>query len=624
MQFRKDINGLRAVAVIAVVVFHFYASALPGGFAGVDVFFVISGFLMTGIIFKGIEQDKFSLARFYIARANRIIPALALLCLVLLVLGWFYLIPIDYEALGKHVGASLTFISNITYWQEAGYFDAASHEKWLLHTWSLSVEWQFYIAYPLILVTMRKFMPLGTMKKLVLVGSLLGFIFSIVVTYKWPNAAYYLLPARAWEMMMGGVAYLFPLKFEDNRKRVVEWFGMALIIVSYIFISKDNLWPGYLASIPVLGTFLIIQAQRNNSVLTGNIVFQTLGKWSYSIYLWHWPLVVIMHYFSLNKSFVFFGITLSIILGYISYSRIERIKFRSDFSGISSYLNVKPVYFALFSGVIGFYVFISKGVNYNERLDVYSDKVGFPNLCHVNKSNLSRSTKYINCKVGDSSKKPIALIWGDSFAAALDPFVGSLLDKSSAISRTTSYCVPSLNLNNMLGENPEYCSKIRQLNIEDVTNRRYKAVFLAGRWDYMYEKYGMDSIDSLFDTVDFVSENSEVVYLFEQPIYYKENVSKHFLKKKIINCLGRELLRDDLKAKLTNEIVKNKFLHKHYKNVYFVSRDVIYGSEVHHDYNEEHLPYTYDKGHLSIVGSLTAAKNFKKSEIYKPLYEAIN
>jgi len=134
MKFRKDINGLRAIAVIAVVLFHFNESWLPGGFAGVDVFFVISGFLMTGIILKGIEQENFSILKFYVARANRIIPALAVLCSVLLLFGWFYLGPVEYRALGKHVTSSMGFLSNMVYFLESGYFDAASHGKWLLHT----------------------------------------------------------------------------------------------------------------------------------------------------------------------------------------------------------------------------------------------------------------------------------------------------------------------------------------------------------------------------------------------------------------------------------------------------------------------------------------------------------
>ncbi|HHP0487259.1 TPA: acyltransferase family protein [Vibrio harveyi] len=624
MQFRKDINGLRAIAVIAVVLFHFNASWMPGGFAGVDVFFVISGFLMTGIIFRGIEQENFSILKFYVARANRIIPALAVLCLVLLVFGWFYLTPLDYRVLGKHVGSSMGFLSNIIYWRESGYFDAASHEKWLLHTWSLSAEWQFYIIYPLVLVAMRKFMSLKAMKATVLVGTVLGFIFCVIATYKWPNPAYYLLPTRAWEMMIGGVAYLYPLKLAENRKKVFEWVGLALIILSYIFISKENLWPGYLALIPVFGAFLLIQAQRNDSFATGNIIFQSLGKWSYSIYLWHWPLVVAVYYFSLNEQFIYFGIVLSVILGFISNKYVESIKFKDDFNGSFSYMKSKPIYFMLFFGALGSYVFISKGYNYNEKLNVYNDKIGYPKYCHVDGSNLNNSNDYINCKVGDKDKKPVALIWGDSYAGVLDPFVSSLLENNSAISRTTSHCVPSLQLNNMLGGNPDYCNKIRQLNIREVSDKKYKVVFLAGRWEHMYDEYGVDSIKSLFDTVDFVSKNADVVYLFEQPIFYKESVSKHFLKQKIIDGLKRDPIRDDVKANNANKLLKQYYVNQHYKNVYYVSRDIIYGNKEHNDYNKEHLPYTYDQGHLSIIGSLSAANNFKNSEIYEPLYKAVN
>ena len=300
LKFRKDVNGLRAIAVIAVMLFHFNASWMPGGFADVDVFFVISGFLMTGIIFRGIEQDNFSILAFYIARANRIIPALAFLCLALLVFGWFYLAPLDYKTLGKHVASSIGFLSNIVYWSESGYFTAASHGKWLLHTWSLSVEWQFYVMYPLVLIALRKFMSVKTIKKTVLLATVLGFIFCVIFTYKWPSPAYYLLPTRAWEMMVGGVAYLYPFTLQDKRKKLVEWSGIILVLSSYVLFTKDNPWPGYLAILPVLGSFLIIQAQRNDSLITGNVICQKLGAWSYSIYLWHWPLVVVIYYFSLS------------------------------------------------------------------------------------------------------------------------------------------------------------------------------------------------------------------------------------------------------------------------------------------------------------------------------------
>lgn len=363
MQFRTDINGLRAIAVIAVVLFHFNAAWMPGGFAGVDVFFVISGFLMSGIIFRGIEQDNFSLLKFYVARANRIIPALVGLCLILLVFGWFYLNSIDYKALGNHAASSLAFVSNIVYWQESGYFSASSYEKWLLHTWSLSAEWQFYIIYPLLLVVMRKFMSITSMKATVLVGAILGFIFCIVVTYKWPNSAYYLLPTRAWEMMIGGVAYLYPWTISAQKKQQLEWLGLLLIITSCFFISKDSPWPGYLALFPVAGAFFILQAHRNDSVITNNVIFQKLGTWSYSIYLWHWPLVVAIYYYSLDDVFIYLGIVLSVLLGFLSNKYIEKIKFRTDFSSAIFYLKCKPIYMLLYIGLFGTFIFVSDGAN---------------------------------------------------------------------------------------------------------------------------------------------------------------------------------------------------------------------------------------------------------------------
>lgn len=358
MKFRKDINGLRAFAVIAVVLFHFNASWMPGGFAGVDVFFVISGFLMTGIIFKGLENNNFSVLNFYIARANRIIPALAALCLALLVFGWFYLTPVEYRALGKHAASSVGFLSNIIYFTEAGYFDAASHEKWLLHTWSLSVEWQFYIIYPLVLLALKRIFSLKTLKSLIIVATVIGFLFSVYATYKWPSASYYLFPMRAWEMMLGGVAFLYPIKLQESNKRLVEILGLILIVASYIFITGDDPWPGYLALFPVLGTFLVIQAQRNESIITGNIIFQKLGAWSYSIYLWHWPFVVAIYTFSLPSHYIYIGMALSVLLGYLSYKYIERIKFPRSFPTLLGYLKCKPIYIAGIIGILGSIIFL--------------------------------------------------------------------------------------------------------------------------------------------------------------------------------------------------------------------------------------------------------------------------
>jgi peptidoglycan/LPS O-acetylase OafA/YrhL len=193
LNFREDINGLRAIAVMAVMLFHFEPAWAPGGFAGVDIFFVISGFLMTGIIFKGIENDSFSILRFYAARANRIIPPLFALCATLLIIGWFVLTPADYRNLGINSAASSVFISNIIYWLESSYFAPGVENNLLLHTWSLSVEWQFYLIYPVILLFLSKFLSINNIKKLLIVITLLGFSYNLYASVYSPSAAYYLL-----------------------------------------------------------------------------------------------------------------------------------------------------------------------------------------------------------------------------------------------------------------------------------------------------------------------------------------------------------------------------------------------------------------------------------------------
>tara|TARA_B100001094_G_scaffold235595_1_gene230638 strand:- start:3431 stop:5353 length:1923 start_codon:yes stop_codon:yes gene_type:complete len=415
MNFRKDINGLRAIAVIAVVLFHFNANWLPGGFAGVDVFFVISGFLMTGIIFRGLEQDNFSIMRFYVARANRIIPALAFLCVCLSIFGWFYLIPSNYKVLGRDIGSSIGFISNMIFCLEMDYFAPNSKERWLLHTWSLSTEWQFYIIYPLILCVMNKFMSVKTMKSYIFFGAVIGFIGCVYATYTWPRIAYFIFPTRAWEMMLGGIAYLFPWELSNNKKKYIKWIGLGLITISYILISEDNPWPGYLAMLPVIGAYLVIQAHDEYSIFAQNKLLQCIGTWSYSIYLWHWPLVVAIYYFSLNENFIYIGLVLSVICGYISYKYIESIKFKSDFGHPVEYFNCKPIYIVLAIGVLGSSIFLTSGSLWHYPVKIQS----------LYQDGLSTHMKKGGCNKGaanniDPNCKNIkAIIIGDSHAATL-------------------------------------------------------------------------------------------------------------------------------------------------------------------------------------------------------------
>ena len=326
--FRRDINGLRAWAVVAVIFYHFGIPGFRGGFVGVDVFFVISGFLMTGIVVSGLERGEFSLLAFYLARARRILPAQIVLCAVLLALGWWLLLPVEYKKLGTQAVFSLAFLSNIKFWLEAGYFDAASHEKWLLHTWSLAVEWQFYLLLPLALPAAWKWRP-GRRPLIVVVavGLLASLGLSVVATPLLPTAAFYLLPTRAWEMLAGGLVYLLVNRWvlTAPQRTALEAAGIALVMGSFAGFDAASPWPGWRALVPVLGTAAVLLAARQVSAWTGNPAAQWLGTRSYSLYLWHWPIVVALTYLQWQDDprAIAAGLFLTLILGDLSYRLVE-------------------------------------------------------------------------------------------------------------------------------------------------------------------------------------------------------------------------------------------------------------------------------------------------------------
>ena len=325
--FRHDINGLRAWAVVAVVLYHFGVPGFAGGFVGVDVFFVISGFLMTGIIITGLERGNFSLWSFYLARARRIIPALLVLCATLLILGWFWLPNADYKLLASHVGTAVAFVSNLKFWREAGYFDTASHEKWLLHTWSLSVEWQFYILLPLGCLLLWHWFGKRGVKLALVAAGLLSLALSVYASDRWPGAAFYLLPTRAWEMLAGGLVWWATRTQPMPRQwaALAEGVGIALIILAITTFDPAMQWPGYLALVPVVGAMLVLAANRQHSWLTANPLVRHLGVSSYSIYLWHWPLVVLLTYAGeqANPQWIVLGVLGSLVLGELSLRGVE-------------------------------------------------------------------------------------------------------------------------------------------------------------------------------------------------------------------------------------------------------------------------------------------------------------
>ena len=312
---------------MAVILYHFGIPGFDGGFIGVDVFFVISGFLMTGIVTRGLEKGGFSFVGFYLARARRILPALIVLCAVLVPAGSFVLLPDEYRTLAAHVLYSLGFVSNIEYWQAAGYFDAASHEKWLLHTWSLSVEWQFYMVLPLLLWAAAKLRPgravLAWTSAAALLASLAA---SVLTTASSPTAAFFLLHTRAWELLAGGMVFFLAgrLAWGAPARRGLEFAGLAAIVASIALFDRESTWPGAFALLPVAGAMAVLAANRT-SAWTGNRIAQWLGDRSYSLYLWHWPIYVALAYLELRDDALALGagLLLTMVLGHLSYVWVE-------------------------------------------------------------------------------------------------------------------------------------------------------------------------------------------------------------------------------------------------------------------------------------------------------------
>ena len=259
MKYRADIDGLRAIAVLSVIFFHTGIPGFSGGFVGVDVFFVISGYLITSIILKDIQSGQFSIARFYERRIRRIFPALFPVISFTLVVATFLFDPISFESFGKSITATTIFGSNILFWRESGYFDASAITKPLLHTWSLAVEEQFYIFFPLLLIAINRFSKNRYFQWIlgICVFSLLTSIYGV---YTHQVATFYLVPTRAWELLFGSLLSLgvIPELKSNVHRNIVSIIGLGLIIFSVGFYNESTLFPGISAMAPVMGSSFII------------------------------------------------------------------------------------------------------------------------------------------------------------------------------------------------------------------------------------------------------------------------------------------------------------------------------------------------------------------------------
>lgn len=325
MLFRYDINALRALAVSAVILYHFEFMWFKGGFLGVDIFFVISGYLMTAILCSDNTPGPGYIVGFYLARARRIIPAAFMMIVSLIIIGWYLLPTNQYQALGKEIAFSATFLSNFGYFISTGYFDASSNEKFLLHTWSLSVEAQFYFLYPLFLYILKKITTNLLIPLTLIFASSL--IIYLVLQHSSPGAAFYLLPARAWELLAGALVFINQKekRIKLKNQKSFSIIGILGLIASFVLVEEASPNLGLLTLITVFCTCIVLSIDENNLKFFHFKLVQWLGERSYSAYLWHWPIVVALHFSSKISEwrFVALAILLTIILSNLSFRLIE-------------------------------------------------------------------------------------------------------------------------------------------------------------------------------------------------------------------------------------------------------------------------------------------------------------
>lgn len=489
--YRPDIDGLRAVAVMGVVFYHYGFWQVPGGFVGVDVFFVISGFLITGIVHGEMIEHRFSIRRFYERRIKRIFPALFAVLAVATVAAWELLFPVDFEAYAKSLIATAFFSANFEFWHEVGYFDLAAAQKPLLHLWTIAVEEQFYLLFPAVLLL------IGTTSRrmlLAVTGMLfaLSLMFSIWAVDHAPATAFYLLPSRFWELLLGALLALAP------RPALPRWTREALAVAGAVLIGwafwTYQSWmpfPGVAALAPCLATAMLILAGEHGNTISSALSRKpavAVGLISYSLYLWHWPIYVFTR-IALNRALLpwetWACIALSVALAAFSYRYVEQplrrrvaISRHPLFAGAAAAVAVTALFGAAVASARGvpqrlrpeIRKILAEERNHEPRMDICfgltAHDVRHGRLCRIGSTNVG---------------EPSFLLWGDSHADALLPAVQKVArehDRAGLFAGTDS-CAPLLGV--VRPDMPK-CKPFNDAVAKVALRPQIKEVILDARW----------------------------------------------------------------------------------------------------------------------------------------------
>ncbi|MBB3222335.1 acyltransferase family protein [Pseudoduganella umbonata] len=454
LAYRAEVDGLRALAVVPVVLFHAGIAGFAGGFVGVDVFFVISGYLITAILAKEIAAGQFSTLRFYERRIRRLFPALIVMFAVCWAVAMFLLMPQDFRSFGRSMVASGLFSSNILFWAEGGYFDTSAELKPLLHTWSLSVEEQFYIVFPaLLLVLLTK---VRQWKAVLTVLLLASFAACVYYTPTDPDTAFYLPMFRVWELLAGSFVALsigfFKIR-NDALRSAAAMLGVALVLWATFTFDASTSFPGVNALFPCIGAALIIAYSQQTVVATvlGSKPLVWIGKLSYSLYLWHWPIIVFAKYYLMREleiSEQYFVVALSLAAAYLSMRFVEipfrDRKFAADTRSLFKMAAVPMVCFFM----AGLGTYFANGFPERFADPVQAMAMGARDTNPQRRDCDGRDVEDIAagnvCLVGAPGDKPTFAVLGDSFGDAMMPGIAAAASSAGrqGMVLTSSGCYP--------------------------------------------------------------------------------------------------------------------------------------------------------------------------------------
>ena len=499
MQYRADIDGLRSVAVLLVLIYHFdLVPGISAGFTGVDVFFVISGFLITRVIADHLKAGTFRLGDFYLRRIRRLAPSLFAVNIAAFAVGAFVLFPADFEALAKQTIATQAYVSNIYFWQTINYFGLSADQVPMLHTWSLAVEEQFYLLFPLFMMVVARVAGHTRLAIAIAGAALASFVLNLLLVHAKPEAVFYLLPTRAWELLIGGALALVSHRVVLSRwgAEVVAGLGLIGILLGAVVLDKNSVFPGWAALLPCLGGAAIIAAGTTRGALVNRLLGTRLpvyvGKISYSLYLVHWPIAVYAR--ALAEGPVAWPIrwacfALSVVLAALLYHFIENRWRRPQ--GAERPGRTLAVYGGTLAAVVIASVVVIQTKGWPGRFNpqqlafakAASDRHLAPRACDGR-----HDFDPPPCRFGRADGDTRAVVWGDSHALASYSAFAEYFDLANIDGRFTfkHACPPLLGVT--LRKDGGTCARYNQSVLERISqDHSIETVYLVSLWRQIRE-----------------------------------------------------------------------------------------------------------------------------------------